>query len=80
MTTKTNVNDVFVPDPVFARELGVTLMTIWRCDHDEKLAELDWPAKITIRNRNFRSRQQIEKYKSGMVRRAMAQRRKFVAA
>ena len=34
--------DELVPDPRVAREFNVTLMTLWRWDHDPKLAELGW--------------------------------------
>ena len=36
--------DELVPDPQVAREFNVTLMTLWRWDHDPKLAELGWEA------------------------------------
>jgi hypothetical protein len=79
-TNESGAGDVFVPDAEFARELGVTLMSIWRYDHDPQLVKFGWPAKVTIRKRNFRSRNQIEKYKATMLRSAMARRSKFVAA
>jgi hypothetical protein len=72
-------NDEFVADPTVARELGISLMTVWRHDHSPEMAELGWPARVTIRKRNYRSRHQLEKFKQAMLRRAMAQRKKFVA-
>ena len=33
--------DEFVPDPQVAKEFNVTLMTLWRWDHDRAL---DFPA------------------------------------
>jgi hypothetical protein len=81
---KTNINDTvpdsFVPDSVVARELGVTLMTVWRYDHDPEMDKLGWPARVQIRKRNSRSRNQLEKFKAAMLRRAMADRRKLVSA
>jgi hypothetical protein len=73
-------NDELVADPTVARELGISLMTIWRYDHDPVMAELGWPVRVNIRKRNFRSRNQLEKYKAAMLKRAMAERKKVVAA
>jgi hypothetical protein len=63
--------DELVPDPVVAREFGISLMSLWRYTHDPKL---NFPAAIKIRNRNFRSRRQLEAFKSLMLRRAVAAR------
>lgn len=63
--------DELVPDPQVAREFNITLMTLWRWTNDPKL---DFPARISIRNRNFRSRHQLETFKSLMLRRAIAAR------
>jgi hypothetical protein len=64
--------DSLVPDPVVCREFGVTSMTLWRWTHD---SELNFPPAIAIRNRNFRSRKQLEDFKERMLRKAMRQRR-----
>jgi len=45
--------DSLVADPQVAKELGCTLMTLWRWDQDPNL---DFPPRIKIRKRNFRSR------------------------
>jgi hypothetical protein len=55
--------DELVPDPQVAREFNVTLMTLWRWDHDPKLAELGWEPPVKIRTRNYRRRQPLEKFK-----------------
>lgn len=56
-----------VPDPVFAREISASPITIWRRDHDPPEA---WPLKIRVGARNFRSRPQIENYKRLLLARA----------
>ena len=58
-----NVPDELVPDPQVAREFNVTLMTLWRWDHDPKLAELGWEPPVKIRKRNYRRRRRLEKFK-----------------
>jgi hypothetical protein len=56
--------DFFVPDPIVAKEFGVTLMTIYRWDRDAKLAKLGWPTRIKMHNgRNYRSRRELEAFK-----------------
>jgi hypothetical protein len=55
--------DELVPDPRVAREFNVTLMTLWRWDHDPKLAELGWEPPVKIRTRNYRRRRPLEKFK-----------------
>jgi hypothetical protein len=72
--------DQFVADPDVACELGISLMSIWRYDHSAELAEMGWPAKVSMRKRNFRSRHQLEQFKNNMLRRAMAERKQLIAA
>jgi hypothetical protein len=50
-----------VPDPQIAKELGISLMTIWRWDRDAELTDLGWPAPVYIRKRKYRNRQQFTK-------------------
>jgi len=69
-------HDELVPDPQAQRELNITAMTMWRWDRDQTLIEAGWPPPIRIRNRKFRSRQALEEFKSGMARRAIAERAK----
>jgi predicted DNA-binding transcriptional regulator AlpA len=64
--------DNLIPDPVVCAEFGVTAMTLWRWTRDR---ELNFPPAITIRNRNFRSRKQLEAFKARMLIRAICQRR-----
>jgi hypothetical protein len=61
-----NVGDL-VPDPIFAREVGVSLVTVWRRDQAPPDA---WPEKIPVGNRNFRLRRQVELYKRLLLKRA----------
>jgi hypothetical protein len=68
--------DTFVADPDVARELDVSLMTIWRWDQTPELAVAGWPPKIQIRKRNFRSRRQLEEFKKAMLKKAIAERKR----
>jgi hypothetical protein len=56
--------DPLVPDPRVAEEFGVSLMTLWRWDHDPRMAELGWEPPVKIRKRNYRSRSVLEKVKA----------------
>jgi hypothetical protein len=69
--SKTNPDNL-IPDPVVCAEFGVTAMTLWRWTRDPKL---DFPPAIAIRNRNFRSRRQLEAFKALMLSKAIRQRR-----
>ena len=66
--------DTLLADPAVARELGITLMSIWRWDQDPAMAALGWPPKIQIRHRNFRSRRALEAFKSALVQQAIEHR------
>jgi hypothetical protein len=63
--------DELVPDPQVCREFNVSAMTLWRWDRDPAL---NFPARISIRGRNFRSRKQIEAFKRRLLRGAIVQR------
>jgi hypothetical protein len=63
--------DELIPDPQVQREFGITAMTLHRWTNDPALG---FPAKIKIRDRNFRSRKQLEAFKQRMVRQALNQR------
>jgi predicted DNA-binding transcriptional regulator AlpA len=65
--------DEFVPDPQVWREFGVTAMTGHRWTSNPAL---DFPPKIKIGDRNFRSRRQLEAFKQRMVRQAMKRARR----
>jgi predicted DNA-binding transcriptional regulator AlpA len=60
--------DELVPDPEVCREFNVTPMTLWRWDRDEKLS---FPPPVRIRHRNFRSRRQLEAFKTTLIKNAM---------
>jgi hypothetical protein len=62
-----------VPDPEFARELNITLMTLWRWDRDPQLGK-HIPPRMKIRNRNYRSRDGIEIFKEWLLQSAIAAR------
>lgn len=53
-----------VPDSVVKRELGVSLMTLWRWSHDPKLK---FPRAKKIRERNYRDRRELEAWKRGRI-------------
>jgi hypothetical protein len=67
--------DEYVPDPHVAKEFHRSLMSVWRWDRDPRKAELGWPAKIRIGNRNYRSRKQLEVFKANLLRLALAERK-----
>lgn len=66
--------DELVPDPTVFKELNISAMTAWRWDADSRLIAMGWPARIKIRNRNFRSRQQLEQFKAALIRKAIEER------
>jgi hypothetical protein len=63
-----------VPDPQVAKELSVTLMTLWRWDRDQRKIALGWPPRVKIGHRNFRERQAIEAFKIALIHRAIDER------
>jgi hypothetical protein len=60
--------DSLVPDAQVAKELGISVMGLWRRSNDP---DEDFPAPIKIRSRNFRSRRALEQYKARKLREAM---------
>jgi hypothetical protein len=72
-----DVIDTFVPDPKVWRELGISSMTGWRWQRDQ---EINFPPRIQIRGRNFRSRKQLERWKAEMLRRSIGEHRGAAAA
>jgi hypothetical protein len=66
--------DELVPDPQAAKELNISLMTVWRWDRDLELAALGWPPPVYIRKRKYRGRKKLEKFKSALLRRAVKAR------
>ena len=57
--------DNLVPDAQVGRDLGLGRMALWRWTHDQNL---NFPAPIKIRGRNFRSRRALEEFKRRMIR------------
>jgi hypothetical protein len=66
--------DVLVPDPAFCKEFSITSMTLWRWDRDPRMVELGLPPPVKIRERNFRFRRQIERFKQNLIHRAIQAR------
>ena len=66
--------DQLVPDPTVAKEFHVSLMSLWRWDHDPRKAALGWPPKVQIGKRNYRNRSALEAFKQNLMRRALAER------
>jgi predicted DNA-binding transcriptional regulator AlpA len=60
--------DSLVPDAQVAKELGTSVMGLWRRTNDP---DEDFPAPIKINGRNFRSRKGLEGYKARKLREAM---------
>jgi hypothetical protein len=67
--------DQLVPDSQARAELGgISVMTAWRYDRDEKMLKLGWPFPIKIGKRNFRSRKAIESFKAAVQEDAVRRR------
>jgi predicted DNA-binding transcriptional regulator AlpA len=66
--------EVLIPDPQVAKEFGISLMAIWRWDHDPRKAALGWPPKVQLGKRNYRHRSQLEAFKANLLKRALAER------
>jgi hypothetical protein len=64
-----------IADAVFRKEVGrITRMTLHRWDKDPRMKELGLPARILLNGRGFRTRQQSERFKQNLIRRATAAR------
>jgi hypothetical protein len=79
MPTQTEAADELVPDPQVAKELNISLMTVWRWDRDPEMVALGWPPPVRLRTRKYRSRLQLEKFKNAALRRAIKTRNEKVA-
>jgi len=53
-------DDVLVPDPLFADELGISLRTLARWDGDPKIG---LPPFVKLRNRKYRWRSKCDEFK-----------------
>jgi hypothetical protein len=74
-TTTDKQHDVLVPDAQAAAELGgVSRMCIFRWDRDPGMAALGFPPRVMLNGRGYRSRQQLEKFKANLMRKAIAAR------
>ena len=72
--------DQLVPDSEIMREFAISPMTLWRWDHNPRMAVAGWPPAIRIRTRKFRSRHATDQFKANMAERAIAERRRDLAA
>ena len=62
------VADTLVPDPQVWREFNVSAMTGWRWTRD---LTLNFPPPVRIKNRNYRSRRQLEEFKAKLLEQAI---------
>jgi hypothetical protein len=74
MATKTERPDHWVSDPEVWKELGITSMTGYRWSEDP---ELGFPQAVKVRNRNFRSRRELDAFKQRMLQTAMKNRKEM---
>jgi transposase-like protein len=58
-------SDELIPDSKVCREFNVTSMTLWRWERD---ARLNFPPKVKILTRNYRSRRAVNEFRERMVR------------
>ena len=70
--------DVLVADPQFIEEFDISNNTKGRYDKDPRMHELGWPLPIKIKDRNYRSRRQIEEFKANLLKRAIAERSRLM--
>ena len=68
-----------IPDPEVFRELSITAMTAWRWDRDPRMAELGWPVPIYRGRYKFRDSKQYKKFKTNLLRQAIAKRDALLA-
>jgi hypothetical protein len=68
-----------IPDPEVFRELSITAMTAWRWDRDPRMAELGWPLAIYRGRYKFRDSKQYQKFKTTLLRQAIAKRDALLA-
>jgi hypothetical protein len=63
--------DSLVPDVQVRNEFGISPMTLWRWERD---AALDFPKRVKIRGRAYRSRKQLDEFRDRMMNAAITQR------
>jgi hypothetical protein len=67
--------DSLVPDATARAELGgVSKMTWWRWQRDPRMAALGFPVAITLCDRTYRSRAELEAFKARLMREAIKAR------
>ena len=70
--------DQFVPDAIVAKELAITLMTMWRWDRSQEMIDAGWPPPMRMGRgkgiRKYRSRRRLEKFKQNVFRAALRDR------
>ena len=55
----------FIPDGQVAKDrYGVSLMTLWRWDHDERL---NFPKPYRIRNRKYRCERELDELRAALA-------------
>jgi len=59
--------DELVPDPRVGDEFGVGRMALYRWDHDPRMAALGWPPPVRIRNKKYRPRRNLERFKKRLI-------------
>jgi hypothetical protein len=70
--------DSLVPDAIARAELGgVSKMTWWRWQRDVRMIELGFPVAVTICDRTYRSRAELEAFKARLMREAIKERSKL---
>ena len=67
--------DSLVPDATARAELGdVSKMTWWRWQRDARMVALGFPVAITLCDRTYRSRAELEAFKACLMREAIKAR------
>lgn len=62
-------DDTLLTDPQICVDLNISAMTLWRWERDP---DLEFPPKIKIRNRNYRSARAYREFKHRLMQRATA--------
>jgi hypothetical protein len=74
MAKATPDDNKLMPDRDVRAEFKVTAMTLWRWDHDPRMAELGWPQPVRICKRKYRSHRQIQAFKAALIAKSIAER------
>jgi hypothetical protein len=67
-----------IADTRIRRDLGVTKMTFYRWDRDQRMVAIGWPPAIRIGRRKYRDRAAYEGFKSRLARESIARRRELI--